>query len=74
MNTQDKKIALAKWILNSDENVLNEVEAIYKTFTNTISEEHKKILDERLEEHLKNPNQGNDWQNVKARLESKYGL
>ena len=29
MNSKEKRIALSKWILETDENVLNEVEAIY---------------------------------------------
>lgn len=29
MNTEEKRKALAKWILETDENILNEVEAIY---------------------------------------------
>ncbi|WP_299666874.1 hypothetical protein [uncultured Polaribacter sp.] len=37
MNSKEKRIALSKWILETDENVLNEVEAIYNVHQN---EEH----------------------------------
>lgn len=37
MNTDEKRIALAKWILETDENALNEIESIYKTQTNIIA-------------------------------------
>lgn len=30
MDNQEKRKALAKWILKTDENVLNEIEAVYK--------------------------------------------
>jgi|GEM_PF-1156298 len=31
MSTDEKRIALAKWILETDSTILNEVESIYKT-------------------------------------------
>jgi uncharacterized protein (UPF0297 family) len=31
MNTEEKRKTLSKWILETDENVLNEVEAIYNS-------------------------------------------
>ena len=33
MDAQEKRKALAKWILETDENVLNEVEAVYNANT-----------------------------------------
>lgn len=43
MNTEEKRKALAKWILESDENILNEVEAVYKTHLKS-EEKNKKIV------------------------------
>lgn len=74
MDNQEKRKALAKWILETDENVLNEVEAIYNVSASNISENHKKLLDKRLEDHLKNPNKGRVWSEVKMDLSKKYAI
>ena len=74
MDAQEKRKALAKWILETDENVLNEVEAVYNVTNNIISDEHKKILDHRLELHKENPTSGKDWNELKADLSTKYGV
>jgi hypothetical protein len=74
MDAQEKRKALAKWILETDENVLNEVEAVYNLTNNIISDEHKKILDHRLELHKENPTSGKDWNELKADLSTKYGV
>lgn len=39
-----------------------------------LSDEQKKILDERLEEHRKNPNAGKPWNEVMQSLKEKYAL
>ena len=36
-----------------------------------ISDEHKKELDVRLEDHRKNPNEGKSWEEVKKNVLSK---
>ena len=76
MNLEEKRKELAKWILETDENVLNEIEAVYNTYskTNKISKEHKQILDERLKIHHKNPKEGKVWNELKTELSSKYGI
>jgi hypothetical protein len=74
MTSEKKRKTLAKWILETDENVLNEVEAIYNVSANNISEKHKKILDQRLENHLKNPDNGGNWNEIKADLSKKYAI
>ena len=76
MNNQEKRKALAKWILETDENVLNEVEAVYKVHSKSqeISDAHKLILDERLKLHNKNPNSGRNWTEVKSELSLKYDV
>ncbi len=33
-----------------------------------LSDEHRRILDERLSEHLANPEEGESWASVKAEL------
>ena len=35
-----------------------------------LSSETKQIIDERVESHRKNPNEGSSWNNVKARINS----
>ncbi|TXD50568.1 MULTISPECIES: addiction module protein [unclassified Polaribacter] len=74
MDINEKRIALSKWILETDENVLNEVEAIYDIYSDEISNEHKKILDKRLKNHEKNPTSGKNWNDIKANLSLKYGV
>ncbi len=76
MNTEEKRKTLSKWILETDENVLNEVEAIYNITNQNIeiSDEHKTILDQRLKDHQENPTSGRNWTEIKAELSSKYGF
>ena len=74
MDAQEKRKTLAKWILETDENVLNEVEAVYNVTNNIISDEHKKILDHRLKLHKENPTSGKNWNELKADLSTKYGF
>ena len=76
MNTEEKRKTLSKWILETDENVLNEVESIYKiTSQNSeISDEHKNILDKRLKDHRENPTSGRNWNEIEAELSLKYGV
>lgn len=74
MNTEEKRKALAKWILESDENILNEVETVYNIHNTVISDEHKRILDQRYKDHQENPNTGKNWNKVKSELTSKYGF
>ena len=76
MNTEEKRKTLSKWILETDENVLNEVEAIYNITNQNIeiSDEHKTILDKRLRDHQENPASGRNWTEIKAELSSKYGF
>jgi len=39
-----------------------------------LSESQKKILDQRLADHKKNPTSGKEWLEVKSELGVKYGL
>ncbi|MCL7762231.1 hypothetical protein MPF19_02300 [Polaribacter sp. Z014] len=69
MNNQDKRKALAKWILETDENVLNEVEAVYNVYS-----KNKEILDKRIKFHKENPTAGRNWNEVKTELSLKYSV
>jgi len=47
------------------------IEKIWQTIENEslrLSDDHKKILDERMEDYRKNPNQGVSWDQVKSEL------
>ena len=53
------------------------VEAIWDSIAENeenleITEETKQLLDERLEAHSKNPEEGSDWAEVKARIKKKF--
>jgi putative addiction module component (TIGR02574 family) len=53
------------------------VEAIWDSIADNIdnmelSDETKLLLDERLEAHLKNPNEGSVWSDVKARIKDQF--
>jgi hypothetical protein len=74
MDSEEKRKTLNKQNSETDKNVLNEVAAIYNVSDNIISDEHKKILDHRLELHKENPTSGKDWNQIKADLSTKYGI
>ena len=76
MNIEEKRKIVSKWILETDENVLNEVEAIYnvRSQNSGVSDKHKSILNKRLKEHQKNPTSGRNWNEIKAELSLKYGV
>ena len=40
----------------------------------TLTEEHKKILDQRLADHKANPKSGRSWKEVKSDLQAKHGI
>lgn len=42
--------------------------------TYEISDEHKEILDQRLEDHKANPDAGKSWTELKSDLRTKYGV
>ncbi|MFW5760107.1 MAG: addiction module protein [Cyclobacteriaceae bacterium] len=53
------------------------VEAIWDSIAENdeqveLSAETKQLLDERLEAHKKNPEEGSSWDEVKARIKSKF--
>jgi putative addiction module component (TIGR02574 family) len=53
------------------------VEAIWDSIAENdeqveLSAETKQLLDERLEAHKNNPEEGSSWEEVKARIKSKF--
>jgi hypothetical protein len=74
MNAVELRYKLIQFITNVDESRLKELEAIlYDTGEYEITDEQKKILDERLEKHKSNPTAGIRWEDAEAKLIEKYG-
>ena len=53
------------------------VEAIWDSIAENdnqveLSEDNKQLLDDRLDAHKKNPNDGSSWDEVKARIKNKF--
>jgi len=78
MGTVELRKKWVRSIVNVDDRFLRMVDALYNSYTEDIdydiSEEHKKILDQRLEDHKTNPTLGRDWDEVKTELSAKYGI
>ena len=54
---------------------INMVETIWDSLAESkenikLSPQTKELLDQRLEDHRKNPNEGSSWEDVKARIKS----
>jgi len=74
MSTTQIKEKLHQYIDQGDDRFINMVYAMAKAYITEdieLSEEHKKILDERLSEHHADPNSGSSWKEVKARIEKR---
>lgn len=73
MSEIDIKKELHEYIDTADENLLKAIYEILRAAENVddfeISDEHKRILDERLKAYYANPNDVLTWEEVK----SKYG-
>lgn len=78
MGTVELRKKWVRSIVNVDDRFLRMVDALYDSYKEdidyTISEEHKKILDQRLEDHKTNPTLGRDWDEVKTVLSAKYEI
>lgn len=75
--TIDIKKKIHEFIDHADERILRIINAIITTEESEeegLSTEHKAILDERLEEHRKNPTAGKSWREVKQELKKEYGI
>ena len=75
--TIDIKKRIHEFIDHADERILRIFNAIITTEEieeEGLSAEHKAILDERLEDHRKNPTSGKPWREVKQELKKEYGI
>lgn len=74
MNAIELRFKLIQFITNVDESKLKHIEAIfYGTDDYVVSEEHKALLNERIEEYHANPDDVILWDELKSDLDSKYG-
>ncbi|PIB25178.1 addiction module protein [Maribacter sp. 4G9] len=78
MATLDLKKSVLNYIDNADDRLLKLIKALVETYQEEetdyeISEEHRKVLDQRLADHKANPDSGKDWKVLKPELRKKYG-
>jgi hypothetical protein len=66
----DNKVRLFKELMES----LSFVENIETIDCTNIPEWHKSIIDQRMENYRKNPDNYDDWDEVQKELAQKYGL
>lgn len=66
---------LHQLINTADDRLLNLMYDVMKDETREedflLTNEHKKILDQRLVDHKANPSEGSSWSEVKARIQQK---
>ena len=78
MGTTEMRNKIMKIVQTADEDMLQRIFAVTESAINyedyEVSEEHKKILDQRLEDHKSNPNAGRTWSEVEADMIQKYGV
>ncbi|WP_373517666.1 addiction module protein [Pricia sp.] len=70
MATIDLKKSVQDYVEMADERLLRMIKALVETYQEgesdfEISQDHKKILDGRLEDYQKNPDSLLDWEDVK---------
>lgn len=70
MKPEVKYRLIEKFIQTEDESLLMQIEAILTQATE-LTDEHKKILDERLSAHLLDRLAGNSWEHVKSKIEKR---
>lgn len=78
MATVNLKKNVLDYVNSADDRLLKMIKALVESYLETegrheLSEAHKKILDQRLADHKKNPNSGREWSAVKSELRAKYG-
>ncbi|CAD5274570.1 MULTISPECIES: addiction module protein [unclassified Imperialibacter] len=75
MSAENIKDELHQLIENADEQSLRIVLGVLKSEETeadyALSSEHKELLDNRLDEHEKNPTSGSSWQEVRKRIEKR---
>ena len=76
MNVVDLRERILEYVKIADENHLKQMDDLINEnrSDSEISDEHKQILDERLEQHKANPKSGRSWGEIKSELSSKYGV
>jgi putative addiction module component (TIGR02574 family) len=67
---------LHQFINRADERVLNLIYGMMRADIEagehfTLSDEHRQLLDERLEAHKSSPDEGSSWKEVKDRIKQK---
>jgi len=77
MATLDLKKSVLTYIDNADDRLLKLIKALVETYqeeeNSEISLEHRKLLDQRLADHIADPEAGKDWKILKSGLRKKYG-
>jgi hypothetical protein len=69
MNIQAEKLELIQRIIRTDdEAILEQVKALLEE---SIPATHRAILDERLAAHQADPQAGEDWETIQARIKGK---
>ncbi len=79
MGTLELKNVIAQYMSKADDKVLRIVKAVFETYGQEsvdymVSDEHKKILDERLASHKMNPSAGRSWKEVEGDITANYGV
>lgn len=75
MNALELRNKLINLIKTADVSSLKRIESLLVEKSNSnISDEHKLILDKRIELHRSNPSTGKSLKIVKEELEAKYGV
>lgn len=76
MKSSDIKTRIHSYIDQADDRMLRIFNAIIESesIDNVISKAHKKILNDRLQQHSKNPEEGKPWTEVRGLLKDKYGV
>lgn len=73
----DIKKRIHDFIDHADERILRIIDAIVSTEIKTekgLTEEHIEILEQRLKDHLQNPNSGKNWEILKSNIMKNYGF
>ena len=70
MNMPALKIDLIRWLTDlQDQSTLEAIQTLKNQQLDELSEEHKKLLDERITSYKENPEQVLDWKIVAAEIE-----
>ena len=75
MSTTDIRKELHTYINKADDRMLHllyaMVQADMDEDDHKLTEDHKRVLDERLDDHMASPQSGATWEEVKSRIESR---